>query len=235
MRGSTTLIRAAFSGSLTARIAYHGGLHPSTNSDSPCSAIEPSSSRSMRKARRMVEPRDERGGEDFGGVASAAEAPSAVSTRRRRPHRAVEREWNSTTAVLALDHEDPRLQRRALDRHVGQRRCRAPVRPRPPRRRCGRGRWRADPRAEVAHGLRLQLVDEIADPSSAMDQLRAPGGARAARRARHRRSAGLLHRRRPAGASHRAGGRRSRRTAVGRVGDVRPTGSGAAARGPRSG
>ena len=90
------MIRAAFSASLTARIAYEAGCISSTNSDSPGSAIEPSLLRLMRNACWWSSRETSVEARIFGVVASDGEAPSASSTARLADRTAaVEREWNS--------------------------------------------------------------------------------------------------------------------------------------------
>ena len=76
----TTLILAAFSASLVARIAYEAGCISSTNTDSPASAIEPILLRLIRKAccgSSMVMIFD---ASTRGRVASRALTPSESST-----------------------------------------------------------------------------------------------------------------------------------------------------------
>jgi hypothetical protein len=64
-------------------------------------------------------------------------------------------------AELALDHEDARLQLGVLERDVGQRLDLQPGRDLDHRGgHPGARKPPADPGAEIAHGLRLQLVDE---------------------------------------------------------------------------
>ena len=152
----------AFSASLIARIAYDAGCISSTNSDSPGSAIEPSLLRLIRNACWWSSREISFDARIDGGVASDAVAPSAASTAALADSTAaVEREWILEVAELPLDDQDPSLHLGVLEHHVGQRldvepgsdldHLRRHPRPRQPA---------AYPRAEVAHRLRLQLVDE---------------------------------------------------------------------------